>query len=178
MRGPRVSALPARIERQRADLVAFLRRRAPDHAEELAQDVWLRVARAKVDFATEEAFRAYVYTVARRLLIDHYRKQVRSPRLVPLDGPEQGRTALDPEGIARAADVHAVVDEALATMKPEIAEVFRWRAVEDVPFAEIARRQGTPLNTALGRMHKATRRLADALVAAGLLVRSPFGGSP
>ncbi len=174
---PLQAALSQRIDRNRDALVAFLRRRAPDQAEELAQDVWLRVFRAQATFATDEEFRAYVYTVARRLLIDHYRKEARSPRLVALEGGvssvDQPEFA-DPEHIAHAGDVLAVVNAELASMKPEVAQVFHWRTAEDWSFAEIARRQGTGVNTALGRMHNATRRLAAALTSAGLLARSPF----
>ena len=169
-------ALSLRIDRNKDALVAFLRRRAPGDAEELAQDVWLRVARAQATFATEEEFRAYVYTVARRLLIDNYRKQARSPRLVALEGGMSAEPPdlADAEHIAAAGDVLRVVNAELAAMKPEVAQVFHWRTAEDWSFAEIARRQGTGVNTALGRMHNATRRLAKALLAAGLLVRSPF----
>jgi DNA-directed RNA polymerase specialized sigma24 family protein len=54
-------------------------------------------------------------------------------------------------------------------MKPELADVFRLRTTTDTSFAEIARRQGVPLGTALGRMHQATHHLHVALAAAGLL---------
>ena len=53
-------------------------------------------------------------------------------------------------------------------MKPEMAEVFRLRTTDDVPFKDIAERQGCSINTALGRMHRATRKIADALEAEGL----------
>jgi DNA-directed RNA polymerase specialized sigma24 family protein len=64
--------------------------------------------------------------------------------------------------------VAEVVERELQDMKPEIAEVFRWRAEDDVPFKEIAERHGCSINTALGRMHRATLKVAAALRAAGL----------
>ena len=63
---------------------------------------------------------------------------------------------------------YAALAETLAGLRPEIAEVFRLRMTSRLSFKEIAARQGVPLNTALGRMHNATKRLNAALIAAGL----------
>ena len=41
--------LDDRIARHRGELLAFLRRRSPREAEELAQETWMRVARANPD---------------------------------------------------------------------------------------------------------------------------------
>jgi RNA polymerase sigma-70 factor (ECF subfamily) len=157
------------FERHHAELVAFLARRAPREAEELAQEVWVRMARAAPICPDDASFRGYLFTVARRLLVDHYRKPSTRVHLVALEGGERP-SAEDPEGAVRAGDVLAVVEAELGAMKAELAEVFRWRTTEDVPFTEIARRQGTGINTALGRMHRATLRIAAALVERGLIV--------
>ncbi len=167
-----------RYDRHRAELVAFLRRRVPaSEAEEIAQDVWLKVTRVAPECPDDLAFRGYLFTVARRLLVDHYRRRSSQVRLVPIDGGNSdiaGPSAEgDPEGVAGAAEMLSVVEGALAGLDPGMADVFRWRMTEDVSFQEIAARQGTPLNTALGRMHRATKRIAEALAARGLLPRAP-----
>lgn len=163
--------IEARIGRHQAGILAFLRRRCPGHAEELAQEVWLRVARADPDCPTDAAFRAYAFATARRLLIDHHRRRAARVRLVPLDGATGPiRTSPDrPDHHAHAAEVLAVVEATLDGMKPELAQVFRWRTTEDAPFKELARRQDCSINTALGRMHQATKTIRAALTEAGLL---------
>jgi RNA polymerase sigma-70 factor (ECF subfamily) len=165
--------LDSRIERDRAELLAFLRRRAPQDAEELAQEVWLRVARAAPDCPDEARFRAYVFAIARRLLIDHHRRCKARIELVALAGGVDAACGgvSDPESQLEAGDVLSTVEAALADMKPEIADVFRWRMTEDTSFQQIALRQGVGLNTALGRMFRATQRIAEALGARGLLPR-------
>jgi RNA polymerase sigma-70 factor (ECF subfamily) len=166
-----VHALDAHIDRHRAELLAFLARRAPEDAEELAQETWLRVARAAPDCADDARFRAYAFTVARRLLVDHWRAKGARVRLVALDGgPEPVDPAGDPSARVRLADVLRIVEAELGVMQPEQADVFRWRTAEGTSFADIAARQGTGINTALGRMHRATLRLAAALRKQG------FGG--
>lgn len=173
---PAEAALHDRILRHQAELVRFFARRAPDRAEELAQETWLRVARAEPNCPSEAHFRGYVYAVARRLLIDHHRRRKARVHLVPLEGGAERRAGTDaatPFRHVAAGEVLAVVEATLGGMKPELAEVFRWRTAEEVPFKEIARRQGTGVNTALGRMHQAVKKIRDALEAADLLQELP-----
>lgn len=167
--------LSDRIAPLQGELLGFLRRRRPHEAEELAQEVWLRVTSANAP-TEARAFRAYVFTVARRLLIDRHRRSRTIGALVALDGgrAEQGAASgSDPHGQAVAAEVLAVVERCLAAMKPEVAQVFRWRATTDLSFKDIAARQGCSLNTALGRQHQAAKRIARALDEAGLSGRTP-----
>ena len=160
-----------RIRQHRAELLGWLSRRAPDDAEELAQEVWLRVSRAAPDCPDEASFRGYTYAVARRLLVDNHRRRASRIILVSLEGgaPDTADESDRPDRGMEAAQILAVVEAELARMKPELAQVFRWRAAEDIPFKEIAARQGVGLNTALGRMHQAVGALRAALGVAGLL---------
>jgi RNA polymerase sigma factor (sigma-70 family) len=169
-----VVLLETRVDRHKEELVAFLARRLgnPADAEEMAQDVWVRVARAAPECPDEASFRGYLFTVARRLLIDHHRRPEKRAKFVAIDGegaaplPDVGR---GPEDQLRAGQALQVVEATLEDLKPELAEVFRWRTTEDVSFQEIAARQGCGLNTALGRMHRATKYIAAALARAGIL---------
>ncbi len=161
---------PDRIRRAHAGLVGFLERRAPGCGEELAQEVWERMTRAAPELADDDAFRAYAWTVGRRVLIDHHRRRMARVHLVALEGgADPAASEGDPHGEVAAIDVLRSVDRTLDAMKPELAEVFRWRTTADMPFSEIARRQGTGLSTALGRMHQAVQKLHAALRSAGLL---------
>lgn len=155
---PRIAALAD-------ELLGFLRRRAPAEADELAQETWLRLTAAAPD-TDADGFRAYAFTVARRLLIDRYRQRSRRGPLVPLEGGLAATT--DPHGDAVAAQTLALVEASLSAMKPEVAEVFRLRTTTGLSFKDIAARQGCSLNTALGRHHHATKVLARALRDAGL----------
>lgn len=166
---PAPSPLARRIAGLRAELLGFLRRRTHE-PEEIAQDTWMRVAAADPDCPDDRSFRAFVYVVARRLLIDASRRRARSGTLVPLGGGEVELPGADRSDHRLAADQSlAVIERALAAMKPDVAEVFRLRMTTDLTFDQIACRQGVPLNTALGRHHQATKRIASALRDEGLL---------
>ncbi len=170
-----LAALDDRIQRNHRDLVAFLARRVGGEAEELAQETWLRVARAAPECADDEGFRRYAFTVARRLVIDHYRRRAVRSVVVALDGglERAADRSADPHGRASAAQILQVVERSLGAMKPEVAEVFRRRTTTGASFKEIAADQGVSINTALGRHHHATRQIRKALAAAGLLPGDP-----
>ncbi|MCB9682693.1 MAG: RNA polymerase sigma factor [Alphaproteobacteria bacterium] len=167
-----------RIRHHDAQLRGFLERRAPGHGEELAQEVWLRVARAAPDCPTDAAFRAYAFAVARRLLIDHHRRRSARVQLVPLEGGMDPRGHDRPDGALAAAEVLAVVEATLEAMKPELAEVFRLRTTTELSFKDIAARQGVSINTALGRMHQAVGKLHAALAARDHLPEAPEPSVP
>lgn len=161
--------LDRRIESLSPELLAFLSRRASE-PEELMQEVWLKVARANPDCADDASFRAYVFAVARRQVIDSYRRRQARVSLVALESTHREPIASGgPDRLVEAKGMLAVVEEALASLQPEIAQVFRWRTSHTLSFKEIAARQGVPLNTALGRHHRAVKAIGSALAEAGLV---------
>lgn len=167
---PKEFMLDARIKQHHSALVSFIARRLPTEAEEIAQETWLRVARANPSCEDDKRFRGYVYTVARRLMIDHHRRRAVRVSLVPIEGGLNmvASRENDPCGRAAASQILDEVLAALGAMKPEVAEVFRLRTQTDLSFKDIARKQGVSLNTALGRHHHASQQIRKALIRAGL----------
>ena len=164
--------LDLRIQRLSGELMGFLRARC-DHPEEVMQEVWFKVARANPTVDGDAAFRAYVYAVARRLLVDqHRRRQARIALVpvgdVPLDSFGASRSERGPHDALHAEHMLVHIESVLRTMEPAMAEVFRWRMTRTWSFRQIAEEQGVPLNTALSRYHRAVKRLANSLAERGL----------
>ena len=158
------------IRELRPEILAFLRRRTSENAEELCQDVWLRIVKARPTLTGPQAYRAYAFTVARRVLVDSHRRKAARVSLVLIPGGlETEPTSESPHSHACAQEMLGVVEQTLNLMKPELAEVFRLRTRTRLSFRAIAERQGVSLNTALGRMHQTVNRLKEALHDAGLL---------
>jgi RNA polymerase sigma-70 factor (ECF subfamily) len=155
----------------------FLRRSVgdPTLAEDLLQEVFLRVIKARAEWKGEAKFTTWVYAIARNLCIDHGRRAVhRDAR--SLDAPTRrddpaGETLhdhlpsqdRDAEGLASDGEVRARVDAAIAALPADQREVFLLREVMDMPFAEIAAVVGAPEPTVKSRMRYALERLREAL---------------
>jgi RNA polymerase sigma-70 factor (ECF subfamily) len=143
-------------------------------AEDLAQEVFLRVVERAREFKHEARFSTWLYTIARNLAIDHLRKASlrRHPSLDeanPHTGVTLGERTVDPhpsasaERMASAAEMAERIGRALASLPEEQREVFLLREVARLPFQEIAAITGAPENTVKSRMRYALERLQQGL---------------
>ena len=83
-------ALAALIDRWRAPLYAFLWRRVGDGADDLFQESWIRVSRARDRFDRSRRFSTWLFQIANNLCRDRWRRQGARARL-SIDGYETGR---------------------------------------------------------------------------------------
>ncbi len=164
-------ALHELMTRHRGCLMGFLERRVGDDAEELHQELWLKVARNLERYREDGKFRAFLFAAARRLTIDHHRRRSVRPTLVGSDRiPAPAVESPDPVEYDQLVDA---VEEALAGMHQATAEVVRLRLTEQLTFAEIAHQRGEPLNTVLSRMHRGLKQLRQRLDERGLTRMDP-----
>jgi RNA polymerase sigma-70 factor (ECF subfamily) len=150
--------------------------RQKDHAEELLQEVFLRVIQRSKDFKGQSKFSTWLYTIARNLCIDHSRK-MSFRRHRSLDTPMRSSSGEGPslldrvEGKEHGADREAIaarvtkkVAAAVDELPKEQKDVFLMRQLQGLPFKEIAAIVGVPENTVKSRMRYALERLQEALV--------------
>ena len=167
------AAMEELVRRHGAALGAFLAGwcESEADAQDLVQESWVRVMRSPESFKGG-SFRAWLLRIARNLAVDRSRR--RRPD-VWLDAPAGGaedapplvetvpdETSPAPDVVLAAAEDRAALLAAVRALPGPQRDVFLLRAA-DVPFAEIAARFSIPLNTALGRMHCAKKKLRAAL---------------
>lgn len=163
-------AMSALMARHRTSLMGFLRAKVGDEAEDLYQETWSRAARALDRYTDQGTFRAWLLQIARRLVIDHYRR--RSARIQTLPDDETTKAVESTENPYKtlvARELSEATARALAGLSPDVAEVVRMRLIDNTPFKEIAKQQRVPLNTALGRMHRGLKQIRRALIAEGII---------
>ena len=142
-------------------------------ADDLAQEVFLRVVERASTFNHEARFSTWLYAIARNLCVDALRKMAHRQH-PSLDEPGVGGATLGEkigddkahasgERAAGSAEMGARIDAALRELPEEQREVFLLREVASLPFGEIARMTGVPENTVKSRMRYALERLRDAL---------------
>ena len=156
-----------------ARLLRYFAAQAPAEAEDLASETWLHAARQLHGFVGGEmSFRAWLFTIARRRLVQHWRDAGRRPRAG--SGPDgTGAGGGGPDGIAHfaaAGDLEqAVVDAAgsaaAARMLVEVltrdqADVVLLRVMAGLDVDQVATILGKRPGTVRVLQHKALKRLA------------------
>ena len=142
-------------------------------ADELHQDLWLKVVRARERYAADARFTTWLYTLARHRLVDHWRTRQVSP-LTPLDAHDDADAALagtHDAGDERTDPLSIVIDDqagrrlvaALHDVPAPQRDAFLLHVEAGLPLAEIAGLAGVPVETIKSRLRYAYRRLRAVL---------------
>jgi RNA polymerase sigma-70 factor (ECF subfamily) len=142
-------------------LLRYLRHEAPDAAEDLASETWLGAAQGLASFEGGiDAFRAFLFTIARRRVADHYRTTARRPRLVPLEGdPDGSRVAESAEVVVDRLSDQEAVEALLANLAPDQAEVLLLRVVGGLNVEQVAEILGRNPGAVRMLQHRAIQKL-------------------
>jgi RNA polymerase sigma-70 factor (ECF subfamily) len=165
-----VEALGKLIEHYRRPLFGFILKMTGTslEAEEIFQEVWFRAIR-KLDSYREKSFLSWLFRIAHNLVIDQSRKKKPAFSLQEHRDDEQpmeekiAARGLSPDQIAGGHDMGRRIRAAVARLPVEQREVFLMRTEPELSFKEIAKIQGTSINTALARMQYALAKLKDEL---------------
>ncbi|MBP5320171.1 MAG: sigma-70 family RNA polymerase sigma factor [Kiritimatiellae bacterium] len=140
-------------------------------AEDLFQDIWVKIIRNAGRFSNV-SFKAWMWKIARNVLIDFRRKRRAEVSLDAVDDEDDAPMVeqlvspdASPAQRVELDDMTRRVMRAVAGLPAVQREVFLMRTQGNLSFAEIAETMGVPLNTALGRMHDAMNKLKKALAA-------------
>jgi RNA polymerase sigma-70 factor (ECF subfamily) len=150
-------------------LLRYLRVITPD-AEDVAGDTWLQVVKGLPGFhGSEEAFRAWLFTIARHRAVDASRSRSRRPD-VPLIATETPEQPLAPDAADLALEAISTrwVMELIKNLPREHAEIIMLRVVAGLEAADVARIVGKTPGAVRVTAHRALRRLADLAERAGV----------
>jgi RNA polymerase sigma-70 factor (ECF subfamily) len=165
------------VNRHERRLWNFLRRFVQDAsiAEDLLQEVFLRMVQSAPDWKPTAKFSTWLYTIARNLCTDEARRGIHR-RLFSLDTPVLPKDESGPRRIETIAipypdverqvlnqEIARCIEQAIATLPGEQREVFLLREIMDLSFAEIAEATHTNEPTVKSRMRYALLRLRSVL---------------
>ena len=156
-------ALAALYRELNPPLVRYLSAQEPVEGEDLASEVWLDVARGLPGFEGDEpALRCWLFTIARRRLIDHRRTRARRQTTpVPL-----GELAVRPDpndGFAAAEGGAALA--CLRRLTSEQVEIVLLRVVAGLDSNQVASVTGRKPGTVRVIQKRALERLAELIAA-------------
>jgi RNA polymerase sigma factor (sigma-70 family) len=147
-------------------LLRYLWANEPNEAEDLASEVWIDVASALARFeGGEDEFRRWVFTIARRRLIDSRRRKGRR-RTDPATSEtlDTHSASGDVESEAMANLTTAAALARLALLTPDQAEVILLRVLGGFSVKEVAAIMGKRPGAVRVLQHRALIRLAASLV--------------
>jgi RNA polymerase sigma-70 factor, ECF subfamily len=152
------------------DLLRYLRVAAPEATEDVASEIWVQVCRGLRGFrGDEQAWRSWLFTIARRRAIDEGRRRSRHP-VAPLDDLPQARELRAPDAEAQALEnlATAGVITAVLALPPIQAEVILLRMLGGLDNETVARIVGRSPGAVRVAAHRGLRGLAQSLSPAGV----------
>jgi RNA polymerase sigma-70 factor (ECF subfamily) len=139
-------------------------------AEDLFQEVWIRVLRRGSQYNGKARFDTWIFTIARNLVIDLSRKRTMAsldemseagederPFEIMQDGPSPLEQFQHRENASEVATV-------LLTLEPTYREVLSLRFHEEMSLEEIATVTGAPLSTVKSRLYRGLAALKPELL--------------
>lgn len=123
-------------------LVGWLRGRLGniDHAADLAQDTFIRVYRAHVAALNEP--RAYLATVANRLVVNFHRRQALERAYLDVLATLPADCVPSPEAQVMVQEALVALDQMLDGLGPKVKQAFVLAQFEQMTYADIAARLG------------------------------------
>ncbi|MBX7148516.1 sigma-70 family RNA polymerase sigma factor [bacterium] len=168
------------LRRYQSPLFSFLvsRTKNKSEADDIFQEVFIKVVDKRHLFTTDVSFKAWLYTIARNTFIDAYRKKTRHKGLVPLDEkPDDGRALSESLGDndfgldekVSGSNLDEILTHILQELPEEQRETFVLRVKSEMTFEEIGEAMDCSVNTVKSRMRYALEELRKIFNKRGIL---------
>jgi RNA polymerase sigma factor (sigma-70 family) len=146
-------------------ILFFIRGMVSDSAEDLLQDVMLKVYQNLDTYLPRYSFKGWIYTVARNHCINQLKR-----KKLPLQGQGPGNDERgilsdnhNPEERMIQSELNAHIQILLDSMQPELRQMAFLRFYEGLKCREIARILDMPSGTVKSRLHRIRRTLQEGL---------------
>jgi RNA polymerase sigma-70 factor (ECF subfamily) len=135
-----------------------------DEAEDLAQDIFLKIFKSLDTFDSRANFQTWLISVSRNLCIDHYRSVRKERETIDrdVDTNELAPAAREPGPIAalEQADRVALLRKALAALPATLRKAVLMRDIQELSYQEIADKLRLPEGTVKSRINRGRTELA------------------
>ena len=135
-----------------------------DLAEDLTQDVFLKIFKALGTFDRRANFQTWLISVSRNLCIDHYRSVRKERELVDrsLDSAEVSAVSSEPDALLTLehGDRRARLHDALAQLPDTLRTAVMLRDIQELTYQEITDKLGVPEGTVKSRINRGRKELA------------------
>jgi RNA polymerase sigma-70 factor (ECF subfamily) len=153
-----------------------------DEAEDLTQDIFLKIFKSLDTFDRRANFQTWLISVSRNLCIDHYRSVRKERETIDrdVDANELTPASVDPGPIAvlEQRDRVTLLRDALAALPDTLRTAVVMRDIQELSYQEIADRLHLPEGTVKSRINRGRTELARQIRRLRGDDYSPGGSSP
>ena len=166
-----IQAFETLYRRHKDPLYRFLLRQCGHAAtaEELFQDIWMNLIRARENYKVQATFRTFLYHMAHNRLIDHYRRMKTG---IPVSYRSDTETDIDevtdcpqnnPETLAQGLQLHSLIHAAIQDLPEAQREAFLLHEEGGLSLAQIAEINDVNPETIKSRIRYAVKKLKQRL---------------
>jgi len=138
-----------------------------DEAEDLTQDIFLKIFKALHTFDRRANFQTWLISISRNLCIDHYRSVRKERETMARDIDASQLTPVSrergPHSQLEQTDLKNLVKLALAELPPALRQAVVLRDLQEFSYQEIADQLGLPEGTVKSRINRGRLELARQL---------------
>ena len=153
-----------RMHRRKVFNIAYKFVGSVDQAEDLTQDVFIKVFRSLHTFDRRANFQTWLYSVTRNLCIDHYRalrkEREALNRDLDIDVLAPASTDRSPHQLLEAQDQATLLRRALQRLPPAMRTAVVLRDLRELSYEDIARTLNLPDGTVKSRISRGRAELA------------------
>lgn len=161
-RGDR-TAFAQLVERWQGRLINFFYRSTGNRAdaEDLAQETFIELHRAVFRYKAQGTFNAYIFTLARRRLIDSYRKKSRRP--LDFVDPTEYFMQSQPENADHTSEIEEAFHRALSALPENQRNAILMLQQQGLRYDEIAQSLDASVSAVKTWIHRARTHLRTEL---------------
>ena len=153
-----------------------------DEAEDLTQDIFLKIFKSLDTFDRRANFQTWLISISRNLCIDHYRSVRKERETIDreVDANELTPASHDPGPVAalEQRDRITLLRQALSELPETLRTAVLMRDIQELPYQEIADRLQLPEGTVKSRINRGRTELARQIRRLRGDDFSPSGGGP
>jgi RNA polymerase sigma-70 factor (ECF subfamily) len=138
-----------------------------EEAEDLTQDIFLKIFKALHTFDRRANFQTWIISISRNLCIDHYRSVRKERQTIARDVDstdlQPASTDRGPYAVAEHQDLRELLRVALGKLAPTLRTAVVLRDLQELSYQEIAERLELPEGTVKSRINRGRLELARQL---------------
>jgi RNA polymerase sigma-70 factor (ECF subfamily) len=138
-----------------------------DMADELIQDLFLKVWEKRDGLNPEQSFKSYLYKVAENLVYDHFRKLARDKKLQERFRAITTELYSHTEEDLLNKENRMIIDKAVAMLPPQRKAVFTLCKLEGKSYEETGEILGISASTVSNHLVKATKLVREQILKSG-----------